>query len=99
VAVIEAASMIPYLAAIGLLTASELSLLGRSVVLFGYCFVMIVPGLLLLSARVSLHDSVSPVLIKLEVLLSRNASEAIAWVIFLLGLLMVGDSLHALGWH
>ncbi len=99
VAVIEAASMIPYLAAIGLLTASELSLLGRSVVLFGYCLVMIAPALLLLSARLFLHDSVSPILARLEALLSRNANEAMAWLLFLLGIYLVGDSLKALGWH
>lgn len=96
-AVIEAASMIPYLAAIGLLTASELSLAGRSTVLIGYCLVMIAPALLLLAARLLLHDHVAPVLTKLEAWLSRNTNEAMAWVAFLAGLYMVGDSLGALG--
>ncbi len=95
-AVIEAASMIPYLAAIGLLTASELSLLGRSVVLFGYCLVMITPALLLLVARLFLHDYISPVLKKLEALLSRHTNGAMAWVVFLVGLSMAGDSLNRL---
>jgi hypothetical protein len=98
-AVIEAASMIPYLAAIGFLTASELSLVGRGAVLFGYCLVMIAPALLLLAARLLLHDYVAPILTKLEAFLSRNASEAMAWVIFLVGLYMVGDSWNALGGH
>ena len=97
--VIEAASMIPYLAAIGILTASELSSAGRGAVLFGYCLVMIAPALLLLAARLLLHDHVAPILTKLEALLSRNANEAIAWVIFFVGLYMVGDSLNALGWY
>lgn len=95
-AVIEAASMIPYLAAIGLLTASELSLLGRGVVLFGYCLVMITPALLLLVARLFLHDYVSPVLKKLEALLSRHTNGAMAWVVFLVGLALAGDSLNRL---
>jgi hypothetical protein len=95
-AVIEAASMIPYLAAIGLLTASELSLLGRSVVLFGYCLVMITPALLLLLARLFLHDHVAPVLKKLESLLSRHTNGAMAWVVFLVGLSLAGDSLSRL---
>ncbi|MBD2719999.1 GAP family protein [Synechococcus sp. FACHB-909] len=95
-AVIEAASMIPYLAAIGLLTASELSLLGRSAVLFGYCLVMITPALLLLVARLFLHDHVSPFLKKLESLLSRHANESVAWVVFLVGLYLAGDSLTRL---
>jgi hypothetical protein len=95
-AVIEAASMIPYLAAIGLLTASELSLLGRSVVLFGYCLVMITPALLLLVARLFLHDYVSPLLKKLESLLTRHTNGAMAWVVFLVGLYLAGDSLNRL---
>lgn len=94
--IIEAASMIPYLAAIGFLTTSELSLAGRGAVLFGYCLVMIVPALLLLAARLLLHDHVAPALKKLEAFLSRNANEAMAWVIFLVGLYLVGDSLGAL---
>jgi hypothetical protein len=98
-AVIEAASMIPYLAAIGFLTASELSLVVRVAVLFGYCLVMIAPALLLLAARLLLHDYVAPILKRLEAFLSRNANEAMAWVIFLVGLYMVGDSLNALGGH
>jgi hypothetical protein len=97
-AAIEAASMIPYLAAIGFLTASELSLIGRSVVLFWYCLLMITPALLLLVARLSLHGYVSPLLIKLEAILSRNANEVIAWALSLIGLYMVADSLKALAW-
>jgi hypothetical protein len=93
---IEAASMIPYLAAIGFLTTSELSMVGRSVVLLGYCLLMIVPALVLLAARLLLHSYVSPVLKKLEESLSRNASDAVALLLFLLGLYMVGDSLNAL---
>jgi hypothetical protein len=97
-AAIEAASMIPYLAAIGFLTASELSLIGRSVVLFWYCLLMITPALLLLVARLSLHGHVSPILMKLEAILSRNANEAIAWGLSLIGLYLVVDSLKALAW-
>lgn len=95
--IIEAASMIPYLAAIGFLTTSELSLAGRVAVLFGYCLVMIAPALLLLAARLLLHDHVAPILKKMEAFLSRNANEAMAWVIFLVGMYMVGESAGALG--
>ena len=93
---IEAASMIPYLAAIGLLTSSELSLAGRIVVLLGYCLLMITPALLLLVARLMLHVHVSPVLVRLEASLSRNASEVMAWWVSLVGLWLVFDGLNAL---
>jgi hypothetical protein len=91
---IEAASMIPYLAAIGILTASELSLVGRSVVLFAYCLLMIVPALLLLAARLLLHDHVSPILTKLEISLACNASKAVSWAIILVGMLLVYNALE-----
>ncbi len=97
--IIEAASMIPYLAAIGILTTSTLSLAGRGAVLLGYCLVMITPAVLLLAARLLLHEHVAPTLKKLEAFLSRNANEAMAWLIFLVGLYMVGDSLSALDVH
>jgi hypothetical protein len=60
---------------------------------------MITPALLLLVARLSLHGHVSPILTKLEAILSRNANEAIAWGLSLIGLYMVFDSLKALAWH
>jgi len=93
---IESASMLPYLAAIGVLAASELSLPGGGAVLMGYCLVMITPALVLLAARLLFHDAVAPVLARLEVLLSRTASKGIAWVILCLGIYLVGDSLQAL---
>lgn len=95
--VIEAASMIPYLAAISLLTASKLTPVTRHVVLFGYCLLMIAPALLLLAARVLLHDYVAAMLKKLEAKLSRHANEAVAWVVFLLGAYFVGESWNVLG--
>ena len=95
--IIEAASMIPYLAAIGILTTSELSLAGRGAVLVGYCLVMIAPALLLLAARLSLHDNIAPALKRLEAFLSRHANEAMAWVMFLLGLYLASKSWSAIG--
>ena len=95
---VEAASMVPYLAAIGILTTSELSLAGRGAVLFGYCLVMIAPALLLLAARLVLHDHIAPTLKRLEAFLSRHANGAMAWVIFLVGLYLASKSLSELGW-
>lgn len=95
---VEAASMVPYLAAIGFLTTSELSLAGRGAALFGYCLVMIAPALLLLAARLLLHDQIAPTLRRLEAFLSRHANGAMAWVIFLVGLYLTSTSLSELGW-
>jgi hypothetical protein len=65
-------------------------------VLFGYCLVMIIPALLLLVSRLFLHDDVAPLLKKLESLLSRHTNGAMAWVVFLVGLYLAGDSWNSL---
>ena len=54
--------MLPYLAAIGLITTSDLSLTGSVAVLLGYCLVMVAPALVLLAARLLLHERLSPTL-------------------------------------
>lgn len=48
---VEVASMLPYLAAIGFLSQSSLSLPGRAGLLVGYCLVMVTPALLLMPPR------------------------------------------------
>jgi cytochrome c biogenesis protein CcdA len=90
---IEAASMVPYLAAIALLATAGLGVGTSTVVLAGYCLVMVLPALVLLAVRTTLHDRLTPALVRLEAWLSRNSGEALAWVLFLLGLYVVGGAL------
>jgi hypothetical protein len=68
-----------------------------AVVLAGYCLVMLAPALVLLALRVVLHERVSPTLARLEAWLSRNSREALAWVLFLLGVYLTGGALQSLG--
>src|SRR5690606_8989931 len=75
---IEAASMVPYLAALGLLTAADLAPTTAAVVLAAYCLVMIAPALVALGLRVGLHRHVMPTLTRLEGWISRNSREALA---------------------
>ncbi len=93
---IEAASMLPYLGAIGLLSTSDLPLLSSVLVLVGYCLLMIAPALVLLLARVVLHEQISPVLARLESWMVRNSRETTAWILFLLGLYLAGGAAGAL---
>ena len=94
---VELGSMLPYLAAIGLLSTSGVTVRGGAVVLAGYCLVMIAPALVLLALRIVLHERVSPALARLEAWLSRNSREALAWVLFILGVYLTGGALQALG--
>ena len=90
---VEAASMVPYLAAITLLATSGLGPVPTVVVLAGYCLVMVLPALVLLALRAVLHDRLTPALARVEAWLSRTSGEAVAWVLFLLGLFLVGYAL------
>jgi hypothetical protein len=95
-AAIEAASMVPYLAAIGLITTSDISFAQSVVVLGCYCLVMVAPAVVLLTTRMVLHERISPALARFEGWLSRNSREAIAWVLFLLGLYLTASAVDAL---
>ncbi len=57
--------------------------------LAGYCLVMVLPALVLLALRAASHDRLTPALARLESRLSRASGEAVAWVLFLLGLYVV----------
>lgn len=90
---IELATMIPYLAAVGLLTGSGVGFGGAAMLLAAYCVVMIVPALLLLLARVAARRAVEPRLRRLADWLSRNAAENTAWIIGIVGFLLLRDAL------
>jgi cytochrome c biogenesis protein CcdA len=95
-AAIEAASMVPYLAAVALITTSDLSIAQSVAVLAGYCLVMVAPAIVILTTQMVLHERISPALGRFEGWLSRNSREAIAWVLFLLGLYLTAGAVDAL---
>lgn len=96
-AALEAASMLPYLAAIGLLSASGLSLAARGGVLLGYCLVMVAPALVLLAVRLVFRERIVVLLQRVEQWMTKHSREGLAWVLFLLGLYLAGGALRALG--
>jgi hypothetical protein len=93
---IEAASMLPYLGALGLLSASGLPFHQSSLIVIGYCLVMIAPALVLLLIRIGLHQRISGVLERIEAWMTRHAGEMTAWVLFLVGLFLASDAAQAL---
>jgi len=93
---VEAASMVPYLAAIGILVTADLAPLAAGGTLAAYCLVMVAPALLLLGLRVALHQRIAPALTRVEAWLSRNSRETLAWVLFLLGLYLASGAADAL---
>ncbi|PRY54124.1 Sap-like sulfolipid-1-addressing protein [Knoellia remsis] len=95
--VIEAASMLPYLAAVGIITTAGLGFAANAGLLAGYVVVMIVPALVLLGLRLSLHERIAPVLGKVNDWLQRSKDEMLAWVLGIIGFLVAVNAVQALG--
>jgi hypothetical protein len=86
----EVTTMLPYLAAIGLLTAADLAPAEIALVMAGYCVLMIVPALLLLGLRLAAGDHLTPLLIRVGDWMAR--SNAVAWIVGIVGFLLARDA-------
>lgn len=94
---IEAASMLPYLGAIGLISTAGLSTPAAALVLVAYVLVMCLPALALLGLRLALASRITPVLERIERWLTRHTGGAIWWVLGILGFLLAADAVTRLG--
>lgn len=92
-AVLEVATMLPYLAAIGLVSGAELDGGARAVVLGAYCLVMIVPALVLLAARLLARRLIEPILTRLADWMARQGAETTSWIVGLVGFFIARDAI------
>ncbi|WP_196426389.1 GAP family protein [Paenibacillus campinasensis] len=96
--VLELGTMLPYLAAIGLIASEGPSWPMSGILLFGYCIVMVVPALALLIGRLVVYRALKQPLTKLDKWLSKNAQSTTAWVIGIVGFLLAANAIYDLGW-
>jgi hypothetical protein len=89
-AAVEVGSMLPYIAAIGLITAAALPVATIGVTLAGYCLLMIAPALVLLATRLAAGKRLDPVLTRVSAWMSD--SETIAWIVGIVGFLLARDA-------
>lgn len=94
--VLEAASMLPYLAAIGLLGTADLSWPVMTAVLAAYCLVMIAPALVLLAGRLLAQKSIEALLQRANDWMVRNAAENTGWILGIIGFLLAANALEGL---
>ena len=97
-AAIEVASMLPYLAAIGIIATQGLGWPASGLLLLGYCVVMVLPALLLLLGRLIASRVLQKPLMLLDSWLTRNAASATAWVVGIVGALLAINAAGILGW-
>ncbi|WP_162246474.1 GAP family protein [Aeromicrobium sp. Root495] len=96
VTVIELAMMLPYLAAVGTISATDGSWPTRVLLLAAYCLVMVLPALVLTAARVAARRRLDPLLVRVDGWITRAAGETTAWVVGIVGFLLLGDAYQAL---
>lgn len=90
---IEVLSMVPYLAAVGLLTAAAVTAPVRVAALAGYVVVMVLPAVLLLGVRLALGHRVDRPLQVVSAWMARHLDGALGWVLAIAGLLLIRDGL------
>ncbi|MFF0740353.1 GAP family protein [Streptomyces sp. NPDC004111] len=89
---LEAVTMVPYLAALGLLANAGQNWQVTGGALAGYCIVMILPAVLLGAVRIAAHDRAEPVLQRINDWFTRNSAKALGWSVGGIG---IGMALNA----
>ncbi|WAP52178.1 GAP family protein [Arthrobacter sp. ATA002] len=88
-ATLELATMLPYLGAIGLISASAMTWPLPGVVLAVYCTLMVAPALILLAARITAAGRMEPLLKRLDAFLTRTSTNTLSWVTGILGVILI----------
>ena len=94
---VEVATMLPYLVAMGMLAEAPLAMPVRFAALAGYCAVMIVPALVLLLLRIVAAPLVERPLARLAAWMERAGRENTAWIIGIVGFLIARAAANELG--
>ncbi|MDX3111209.1 GAP family protein [Nonomuraea angiospora] len=90
--VLEVATMVPYLAAIGLMTTAGLTAGQWVPVLGAYVLVMILPPLALMGLRAVAGAWLEPKLERLRAWMSKHAASALSWGVAIVGFLLARDA-------
>jgi hypothetical protein len=93
---VEVATMLPYLAALGLIGTQGPGWPASGLWVLAYCLVMIAPALVLTAARVFAARLVERPLGRLDGWLTRNAASTTAWVVGIVGFLVARDAIGRL---
>lgn len=92
-ALLEVATMLPYLGATAMISGSRMPPLEQGVTLACYCLVMLVPALVLLFLRVVARRLVEPMLERSAAWLERTSGETTAWIVGIVGFLIARDAI------
>lgn len=93
---IELASMLPYLAAVGIIATNGLPLPTSLALLFAYSAVMIAPAALLAAIRYALGPRAERLLRPLNAWLAQHSASALSWVVGIVAVLLFLDGISRL---
>ncbi len=94
---VEVATMLPYLVAMGMLAEAPLDMPVRFAALAGYCAVMILPAIVLLVLRIVAAPLVERPLARLAAWMERTGRENTAWIVGIVGFLIARAAASELG--
>lgn len=93
---LEGATALPYLAAIGIMTSNELSPAQWAPLLAGYNVIMVLPGVLLFVVWRVAGDRVKARLERFRDWLQANSAETLSWIMGIAGFLLARDAVYVL---
>ncbi|HEX8865473.1 MAG TPA: GAP family protein [Lentzea sp.] len=94
--VVELATMLPYLGAIGMMSAADLRPAQIGLLLAGYCLVMIVPAVVLLGGRLALRARIEPLLTRISTWFAEKGAGMTGWILGIAGFLVARDAIARL---
>lgn len=86
---LELPTMLPYLAAVGILTNASIAVVPSIGVLALYCLIMLTPALALTAARLGFKNTLDPLLTALSQKLSAWTKDAAKWIAAIVGILVL----------
>jgi len=89
----EAATMVPYLAAVGIMTTAQLPAVQWIPLMAGYSVVMVLPALALVAVRAVAGQKVQTGLEKAGAWIQKNSASALGWVLGIAGFLLARDGI------
>ncbi|ASO21283.1 hypothetical protein FHR81_002253 [Actinoalloteichus hoggarensis] len=92
----ELATMLPYLAAIGLLVTSGIGWGGITLSLAAYCVIMVLPAVVLIGVRLVAHERIDPLLQRMNAWMTKNGNETLSWIVGIAGFLIAQNAVGAL---
>lgn len=95
---VELLTMLPYLAALGLLVTADLTTPARTGLVAAYCLVMVAPAAVLAGLRAALRDRLDPLLRRCDAFAARHADSAVGWLMGIVGFLLARDAAVRLWW-